>query len=432
MKSLYQVSAALILCTFSLPSTGSGLNSGSSFTTGPSANKFSLYSATRNPAMISAVLDEDKRLRMNYAPGFALSVELGEVDNFADDLDELIDIIDDSSSTDESPSELLDRFNRVLLEMGESGYVRTSVAARLPVLPLYFRKNDIGDFSIDLSINADVALRVLDDELTFDDQSTSFVTNTSIYLKSGIEKKLSVGYSRPVWGEYDQLVAGVRVNAINLELSKQVTMLQDLDGREVGDVIEDEYDRNLVSTTALGMDFGLVWLEENYAVGLSLENANSPTFDYGPVGINCESRPEDSAERNSCEVTRFFVAQGRLRDRETHTKNALLRADGTYFLTERWTIDGSLDLAAYDDAVGFENQWLHLATAYESRRFWTPSWRLGYRENLAGEQLASMSAGLTLFGGLTLDIEYGLASITVEDTSVPRRVGFAIGFEETF
>ena len=430
IASLALASATLSLLT--QQSFASGVNSGSSLTHGPAANPFSLYSATYNPAMNSLIIDEEKSYRMNYFPGFALSLELGKVDNFADDLDELIDIIDDPDSTDEDPSDVLERFNTVLSEMGDEGYIKTNIRARAPFLPFYFKKDGIGDFSLDFSLGAEISLSVLDDVLSYNDDIENFVTNTSIYVKSGIEQTLSLGYSRAIGNEDNGLYFGSKLNLINLELSKQVTMLQDLDGREVDEVIENEYDRNLVSTSALGLDLGLIWTNHKYLVGLTLLNANSPSFDYGEVGNNCGDLDPGSAELNSCDITRYFIGRGDLKGAETHTKHARLRTDGSIFVTDNWVASGSVDLAAYDDIVGFENQWLHLSTSYESKTFWWPSLRAGYQKNLTGTELSSLTGGFTLLNCLTFDLEYGLESITVDGSSGPRRFGFAFGVEQKF
>lgn len=432
MKSRLPLALVFTGLVSSLSAHAVSPQSGSSFSTGPSSNHYSLFSASSNPAMTSFMVDEDKRFRMNYLPGVAVSVELGKVDNFADDLDELIDIIDDPDSSTETPDAVRDRFNRVLIDMGREGYIKNELAVRAPILPLFFKVGEKGSLGLDFSATADIALRVLDDELIYDEPSESFVTNTSLYLKSGLETTFALSYSHLVWDGDSQLYVGAKAKFIRLELSKQVTMLQDLDGREVEDVLSDEYDRNLVSTSNIGLDVGLIWDASKYRLGLTLENANSPEFDYGTVGVNCNERPDNTAERNSCEVTTYFVQQGRLRSNETHTKHALLRADGLLKISDTWFLSSAIDLASFDDSVGFENQWFHAATSKEFRNWFLSSARLGYKTNLVGSELAAATAGITLFKALTLDLEYGFDSVTVEDSTIPRRLGFALGFEQRF
>ena len=426
--------ATFLALSQAVTAASSGVNSGSAMTTGPASDHNSIFAASSNPAASSIMLKDDENWRINYFPSFAINAELGEVDNFADDLDELIDIIDDPGSTTDSATEVLDRFNGVLVQMGESGYIKTNVQVHLPIVPLYFKLSGVeGVFSADLSFNAQIGLRILDDVLSFDAQNTTFATNTAIYLKSGIEQQLSFGYSQPVWSRSgNTLYAGAKLKYINLELSKQTTRLLDLDGAEVQDVIEDEYDKNLESSTNFALDFGVVWDAQWYRAGLTLENLNSPSFSYGAVGQNCITRDEGTIERNSCEVARYFVDEGRLDSREEHTKHALLRADGIVFITDQWSVNTSLDLAEYDDVVGFQNQWFHLATSYQAKGRWMPSPRFGYQTNLAGTKLDTLNFGLTFFKTVSFDLEYSTSSADVDGTSTPRKIGFAFSISESF
>ncbi len=414
----------------------SSINPGSSSTIGPSSSSYSIPSAFNNPAMNPLMVAEEKNWRMSFLPNFGLNVEVGDVDNFADDLDELIDIIDDPGSTDDSAEEVLDRFNTTLIEMGESGYIKQSTYFNAPFLPLYYKADFLGGtLGVGLGLETQIGLRILDAPLSFDDQNGTFSTATALYIKAGIEQNLAVSYGRAIMseGSKDRLYAGVKVKLMNVELSKQVLPILQLDGQEVQDVIEDEYDQNLKSSTNIGIDVGLVWDDENYRVGLTIENLNSPDFDYGTIGENCTDRPENTDSRSNCEAAAFFIQQqGEIRARETHTKHALLRVDGLYKLSDRWAILSSLDLAKYDDVTGFENQWFHAAMSYDSAGTLVPSARVGYKKNLAGFEVASLTFGFTFFRYFGLDIEYGLESVDVDGSSYPRRVGIAFGFEQRF
>ena len=413
------------------------LNTGSAMTMGPSSNHHSMTSSFNNPAMNPFMIDDEEKWRISYLPNIALNFEIGPVDNFVDDLDELIDILDDPNNApdDEDPSDLLDRLNLTIAKIGESGYLKQNTTINLPFLPLY-RDSDFlgGVFGVDMSLNSQIGTRILADDIELSNNN-SFTSSTSVYLKSGIERRLSVSYGRSIIQENGEshLYAGVKVNIINLELSKQVTLLQDLAGEDITDYIRDEYDNNLVSTTNIGIDVGLVWDTEDYRVGLVLENLNAPSFKYGTIGEECVAPPSDEQEPSSCQVAAEFIqVKGYLKARETHTKNPLLRTDGLYKITDKWFASASLDLAAYDDTVGFENQWMHIATSYDTNSLLLPSARIGYQKNMAGSKTSSLTFGLTLLKYLNLDIEYGLESATVDGDTYPRRLGFAIGVEERF
>lgn len=411
-----------------------GVYSGDALTTGHLPDHFSVYSASINPAAAALVLNADESWRMGYLPSLSASMEIGAVDNFYEELEDLSDIIDDPSITDVSTSETLDRFNRLLEQMGQDGYVRVDMATRLPFTPLFFKVDDLpGTFSVDVNASFQGSARLLDEELFFDGQNQSFSTQTSFYTKSGIETELSLGYGQSVWrNNSGQLYAGVKAKIITLDLSKQTIRLMDLDSSNIEDVLEDEYDANRESTTNFGLDFGVVWDARRYRLGLTLANANAPSFDYGSVGTNCAQRAPGSIERNGCEVARSFVSEGRLRQSETHTKNALLTADAMYFLTHRWSLGASYDFSAYNDAVGFEHQWFNVSTSYRPEGRWLPGVRFGYQTNQVGTQLDLYNFGVTFFKTLNFDVQYNNSEVVVDDHRVPRQLGFALSFSESF
>lgn len=411
-----------------------------SLTSGPSSNHYSLFAATHNPAMASFTVRDDERWRLNFGPGIALGYELGNADNFLDEIDDLIDILDDPSMSDDSVEETLERLNDVLETLGRDGYSKFNTRITAPLLPVYFNPGIFsGTVFAELDMTTQIHLSVLDSELIYDDQIESFTTASSAYVKSGIEKRFALGYSRELFepSKFEsmggRLYGGLKLNLINLGLSKQVMRLEAMDGQDITDVIKDEYDDNLVTTTNIGIDVGLLWDAERYRVGFTLANINAPTFKYGAIGENCELQQEGSVRRNNCEAAYYFSReQGRIAATETHTKHPTATVDGTYFITPRLLVSSSADIASYNDLVGTENQWLHLSTAFHPKSRWIPDLRAGYQKNLTGSKLAGLSVGFTLFGALTLDVQKSLESITVDDSSVPRQIAFAIGFEERF
>jgi len=434
-KSLLGMGLVLSPCVFA---SSSIVNVGPNLTTGPSSNHHSIFAGAGNPSTSAFMVDKDENWRFNFAPAFAVSAELGEVDNFTDELDELIELIDDEVVSDDPVEETLARFNNVLVEIGESGYLKSSVAVRAPIAPLYYRSDSLGGtFYADYQMNSQVGVRLLDAPLQYNVQ-TNYSTSSSVYLKSGIENRISVGFAK----EFDQfdsirkfadLYAGVRLNVITLDLSKQVTPLQVLDGESVQDYMEDEYDTNLVSSTGASIDVGVTLARENMRLGLTIANIGEPSFDYGVVGENCEDREPGSNEQTTCEVTRFFAeARGEINTREAHTMNMISRIDGAWRLREGLWINGSWDLAAYDDFVGFENQWLHTGLSYDFEKFVMPSFRVGYQVNQADAGTSSALFGLTLIKWINLDFEYGLDSAVVDGDKYPRRVGFSLSIFERF
>lgn len=428
----------MLVCVISsqVSAGNNGSFSGSNTVTGNITNEQSIFVGTNNPAQVGLAIRESENFRFNFFPTFSAYTEVGAVDNFVDDLDELIDILDDPDNIDESVENVLDRFNRTLLKMGEEGYLATKVALSAPAFPFYVRAPMLDTvFSAEFSFNGAVGLRVLDDTLRFDEQNNKFATNTSAYVKSALESKVAFGGSKAFYnlaGGMD-IYAGVKLNLIRLELSKQVIALQQMNGESVEDVVEDAYDENLQSSTNASLDIGVTAVGERYRIGAALTDINEPSFDYGAVGVNCDQYEDASISRSNCDTATYFVeVAGDIVSRETYTRHALLTLDGLYQLSRGWFVSGELETAAYDDAIGQENQWLSLALAYESGRYLLPSVRVGYRENLAGSELSMVNLGFTFGGVVTLDMNYGLESAEVDGDTVPRALGIALAIQEKF
>lgn len=418
-----------------------GINSGSNLTLGPSSNSHSLFAGSSNPAAASLVVDEDERWRLNYLPTLTTTLEVGNVDNFVDELDELIDLIEDPSTNTESVDEVLDRFNAVLVQMGDEGYLKSSVRISAPLFPVYYRSDALGGtlFS-ELTVSTQIGLSVLDAPLEYNEQNDTFNTSTSAYVKSGIDTTLAMGYSRELpsvasWLGLDSgtLLGGVKMKVSTVELSKQLFALQLLDGRDIEEVIEDEYDSNLVKTTEVGLDIGLLYQTENYRIGATISDINEPSFDYGEIGVNCGERDDGSVALSNCENAAYFTqVLGEISSNETHKRHAVVTLDGLYSFNEKWSVTSAIELAKYDDMVGRQNQWFHIAAAYDSQSRWMPSTRVGFQKNLAGSKLGSVNFGFTFFKTLTFDVEWGLDSVSVDGSTVPRRLGFALGLQESF
>ncbi len=430
------------ICFTALPShaiNSNLLNHATGLSTGQSSNQNSLFSGIYNPAMGDLMVSSDEHFRINYFFSFADSTEYGQVDNFIDELDELIDILDDPSLTTDPVNVTLDKFNVIIDEAGKEGYLKTSNGFYIPFFPLYWRPSFLpGTLTFEANAETQVKVSVLSDELSYDPAKETFTTATSAYLKSGLQTKFSVAYSQEFspkaiadWG--GTLMIGGRINIYNLELSKQVYQLQLLEGEDIEDVVEDQYKKNRVGTTNIGIDLGLVWLTPDYRLGASIANLNAPSFEYGLIGTQCDTFTEGSDQQSNCYISDYFTnTLGLIKAHEKHKKNPVITLDGSYFLLSNWLLSGAAELASYDDATGTENQWLNASTAYHPTRAWLPDWRLGYSKNLVGSKLSYVNLGFTLANTFNIDFSMALEDAVIDEEKNPRGFGFAISFEEHF
>ena len=432
MKRLLLVSS--ILSALPAYAATSGVNVGSSMTTGPVSNPYSLSAASNNAAMTSLVMRKGEKNRFSFgAIGFNL--EYGQVDGFIDDLEELTDILDDPGSTDDSSEEVIDRFNGVLETFGQEGYLKGNFHLNVPLLPFYIKLEQLGgSVGFDVSVAAQGGFSILDDPLEFNNQILSFSTATSIYLKAGTEITLSGSYSRPVYkNKHGTFFGGVKAKVIKMELSKQLIPLESIDSDEIEDLLVDKYDKNLVDTQEFAVDLGFVWDAPRYRIGLALENLNEPEFKYGEVGANCQDVQEATNERSTCEVAKYFTQQnGEIAANEVHTKHAMARVDGVVKLTERLQVSAAMDLAEYNDIIGDEHRWYHVAASYDPESAIIPSLRVGYQENTAGTKTSSINFGASLFGMVNLDVQWGLDTIENEGDEIPRTFGISLSVDERF
>jgi hypothetical protein len=128
----------------------------------------------------------------------------------------------------------------------------------------------------------------------------------------------------------------------------------------------------------------------------------------------------------------FVNIKGRIKSYERHTKHLASTVDGSYYIFKNWSVSGSVDLAAYDDIVGTENQWLTASTAINTRSAWIPDFRLGYHKNLAGSQISTAAFGFSFFDTVTFDAEIGLDQVKADGNSAPRKIAFSLAIEEKF
>lgn len=421
---------------FSGHASASIVKPGSTLTTGPTSDGHSLYAATLNPAAAATTVNKDEKWRLSYAPSISFSNEFGNVNDFIGEIDELIDILENPMLAAGSVEETLARFNDVLGQMEQEGYFKSSAQVTAPIFPVYWKPSFFpGTLFSELSMSTQIKISMLADDLVFKQAQQTFETGSSAYVKSGIQTQFALGYAQELLGGDEsggRLYGGVKASVYKLDLSKQVLLLQELDGEGIEDHVRDEYDNNLESTVNLGLDLGISWVADSYRTGVTLKNINAPSFSYGAVGVNCEEFADASFERNNCEVAGYFADEGKINSHEKHTKHMSATVDGTVYLLKNWSVSGSFDLAAYDDIVGTENQWVNAATAINTHSLWIPDVRIGFHKNLVGSELSTVAFGLSLFDSITLDLEMALDEIEVNGSKAPRKVAFSFAIEEKF
>ena len=415
---------------------------GSLLTLGTGATPQTGLSILYNPAAGEAVIEEGENFRWGYLASMGIAVELGDADDFTDDVNDLIDTLDSENVTAEEGNNVINNYNDNLrTKLGEQGYFKLDVHAALPLAPFSVRSELLGGvLSVDAMAGLTLKASVLDDDITVNTATQEFETNTAVYLKSVEYTTIGLGYSRAIDHALvtkftDQLggrfLVGVRGNLHSLNLSKQVVGLLNIDeDDELGDVIKDDLSDNKKSSSAIGMDLGLIWQAPNYHLGFTWRNVNEPEFEYGTLGENCTSK-ETSTSMSNCFTALYFESKGRITLEESYVMNAQTSIDAALNTeNKRWRIAASYDMQPQRDPIGDEYQWASVSAAYVSS-----SWigaRVGLSKNQAGSELTMANAGLSLFGGMNLDVRYSLDTIDADGSSIPRAFGINLGFENSF
>jgi len=367
---------------------------------------------------------------MGILSSIGLSVEIGPVDNFADEIEDLIDELDRDEISLSEGSALVDRFNSILPSIGKDGYLKVQSGVQLPLFPFLLRTG-AGVFTFDANIAAQGRLSVLDAPLTFNPVSEELETASAAYVKGATLSELAIGFSRPVWTQQSsKLVVGGSVRYLRAALSKQLVALESVaDDADVADIVKDAYDANERTSSAVTADLGTIYSSASYSLGLTLANLTEPKFEYGAIGADCADML--GGAQYNCYTARFFA--NRIALTETWTLERLATVEGALsFAGGAGTLSGSVDLNAVHDPVGDLTQGAHVALGYKTKTAWLPDFRVGYRRNMAGTKLSTASVGVTFFGAVHLDVACGLESTRIEGNSVPRTFGINLGFEMSY
>ena len=411
---------------------------GENLTYGSTANHQSLISYTNNPAVGSSALDKDDwYIGFGLLTSFGVGAEVGNVDNFTEKVDDLTSQISDfSGDSIDAVTAIKETFDSFLIEAGDNGSAQVNIAATVPLFPIVWSSRGTlgGSLVLDANVAALAQLRLLDRPIEYNplEQGTNILqTNSAVYIKVGAVGEASLSYSRPVIVmDEGVLHAGVKGKYYQVGLSKTLIGLSTMqDGAE--DALQDELDgaQDTSLQSGIGVDLGVLWTSRNYRLGAWVKNANSPSFKYDSLGGNCEML--EASKQDACYIATSFANEIDLE--ENYVMDAQINLEGAVYSDSRNFVGSfSLDTSPVNDPVGNQLQWATVSAAYATTSWIIPGVRAGYRKNLAGSQLSAVTAGLTLFKTLHVDAAYGLESVDVDGTAVPRMLQLNVGVNLLF
>jgi hypothetical protein len=242
----------------------------------------------------------------------------------------------------------------------------------------------------------------------------SIDNDSSIITKSTRTTELNAGYSRPV-GVYKSgsLFLGGEARLYLKELSRLSVRFGDITNTE--ELFDAIRDNDFRSDTGVGIDVGALWVGQNFQLGAQVTNLNEPTFKFPDVNL-------DPYTDN--DVIRF------LRSDKKYKADRQLKLEASVFSQERrWSAHLGYDADPMTDPMGDRFQWLTLSAGFTTDSWWLPSWRIGYRRNLAGTELSYVGIGVTAFKFLNIDVSSALDTTIIDGTKLPQGLMGSIGFQ---
>lgn len=239
------------------------------------------------------------------------------------------------------------------------------------------------------------------------DGSTTFKfeNNSGVITRAAHIREYSIGYSRRIWQKEDnRLYIGIKPKLFDVGLSNTVIPVADIN--KAKDIFDSLDGSSFEYSQEFSADLGLVWTGKQFQVGVTATNLNEPEFHYPAADLSG--------------FTNQFIINA-IRDSERYTMERQLKLEGG-FITQSgaWGINFGYDVNAVPDPMNDDYQWLSIGAGYASDSWWLPGARVGARKNLAGSQLTYITAGLTLFNIVNLDLATTTETIEVDGTTVPR------------
>ena len=433
---LSTLTTCLFVCSTAAHANDPFQAAGTSITTGSISFQQNMSSISNNPAAASYFMQNNSGLVLNILPPIGAGYEVGQIDSLIDELDELIDILENDNLTAQDALDAKDRFEPFLKLASQDGLLKVAGHAGIPLFPIFYFNSKLGTFTVNAKINGSLRSTVIDDNIDIIGLNDSFIINTSaaVYVKSAGLTQLSAGYSRPMWKlDKGVLHAGATLNINRLSLSKNLISLAGLeDGENIGDAIEDDYEKNQQSSTNLSVDMGALWVNTNYSMGLSIKDINAPKYDYKTLTSDCSQ--EQGMSLDNCLVAQEAIAQGKITGQETFVANAQATFEASAWLgnENKWLVHTAIDLNDKNDPLGDVYQWASISASTQFNNWVIPSLRVGYSQNLAGTELRYYSVGMTLFKRAQLDVKWSSDSVEVDGRTIPRSAFFSFSIQSQF
>jgi len=418
---------------------------GSNLTYGASSNNQSIMSSITNPAAAAAELSrENGQYRFGILSSLGVGYEFGKVDDLYNKIDSTRTQLTAAQSIDITTyntgakvanyinTNIIAPVNSLTSELQKDGYASIFGDVHIPLTPLVVTKKGLGgSFVLDANVSAIANASFIADPfanlttaqgnaiIASGGTYTPAPNDSTLLVKAAVVGEVGLGYSRPVLrGETGDLTAGVRAKYYQVKLARDAQNQTSASAGGAQSTLKAS--QTYTSSSGVGLDVGTLWTAKRYRLGAWVNNINAPSFKYNTIDTSTNwSNPTVIAQINAD---------------QTYKMKPQIEMEGAFYSeSQNWILNGGLDANAVQDPVGRDFQWATLSAAYATDSWWIPGARVGYRTNLAGSKLSYVTAGLTMFKALSLDIAYGLDSIKDSNgKSIPRSAMINLGLQMTF
>lgn len=391
----------------------------------PIVSSTSTSSSVSNPASDYLTAQQNVSGLVLIEP-LALGYELGQVDSLIDELDELEDILENGVSSSAEATAAEAKFNSFLENAGEEGYVKAIASGSVIVFPSLYQNARAGVFTLNFNYGGMAKLSVLDDPngVTVTTSGSTSSTESSVYEQVIKVSTFGLGYRETLWTNgVSSFSVGTKFNLTQLYSSRKLSTIE----YQGDDEDEGEY-----TSTNIGIDVGVLWKINALSLGLTATNLNEPTYNLGELGYDCSNGRSSTGETN-CEASVSFDSIGDIDLNGEYVAERQVTADFVLSSAENaLNIQGSYDLNSVTDATGDEYQWAEIAFSYLSDSFFIPGLRVGYKQNLVGNELSYVNAGYTFFKYINIDSGMSLDTVSYEGATYPRSLYINLGLAAVF
>ncbi|AFU99474.2 conjugal transfer protein TraF [Simiduia agarivorans] len=458
-----------LACASSVHSAGNAGRTGPATTFGPVSHAQLGLSNSGNPAAQAydrSRMDQDDGVIGGLHLGAGL--EYGNVSELFDKVDDIADsLLSDSGLAEKNIYNIdfnnpdlnglvdaidqeADRVDDLLASIGDSGYANATVNGQIPIV---FAADVFGGtLGVEYRYAATASAVALPELLNFDTQAaltalqTAFDPNnpqTSYDLTGGVTlavdpltgdvaigfdndstlltraakiSEFGVSWSKGLNMSGGKLFFGVTPKYTSMGLSNVASRVGDITDAE--ELFDDIRDASFKTEGKIGLDAGLLWVAQNYRLGVTGTNLLEPSFKFPALDTSGFTNPAITAQ---------------LAALETYTLERQFTLEGGLFTADhQWSLNIAYDTQAITDPIGKEAQWLSISGGWHSDNFWLPNVRLGYHKNQTGSELGYYAFGLTLFGYVNLDLGYSPDKVTIDGDSLPRGASASLGFNFGF